>query len=474
MSQAELLSRLESVTSRLEKLASQGFKGGSGGGGGDDNEIPPFVGAYQAIMDNQVKNLIKTITDLGIPDAAQWVQQGFDNINNLMKAVALCKKPSDQDLMGFLKPGVEAIQASDNARVKGKDTKTWGDHYKTVYEIVNSISWVTMHVPMGTPKSHVEAQEQATDFNGNRVIKNNKDDKTKKWIEALKALNKAQKDFVCEYFKTELNWNPKGGDLKSFDPKNAKVASSSSSSSVSATPSKATSSSSAKVEKEEEKGGDASMGNIGAVFGELSKGLAVTSGLKKVTDDQKTKNRKDRTGHVEIKEAPKKAKKEKPASKTEYVGGRWLVANYNEGLQVVDKADMKSNVYITNCDDTTVQIKQKVKSITIDSCCQCRFYIDEVVSSVEVVNCKSVTLYINTKAPSISIEKSQSPRIVLTRSAYNANPDIYTSNISAMNIEIPGAKDTDDNIELPVPEQFLTKLDCKTGKATTTQVTHGG
>jgi adenylyl cyclase-associated protein len=251
---------------------------------------------------------------------------------------------------------------------------------------------------------------------------------------------------------------------------------SSSSSSVSATPSKAaaSSSSSAKVEKEEEKGGDTNVGNINAVFGELSKGLAVTSGLKKVTADQKTKNRTDRTGLVEIKEAPKKAKKEKPASKTEYVGGRWLVANYNEGLQVVDKADMKSNVYITNCDDTTVQIKQKVKSITIDSCCQCRFYIDEVVSSVEVVNCKSVTLFINTKAPSISIEKSQSPRIVLTRSAYNANPDIYTSNISAMNIEIPGLKDSDDNIELPVPEQFLTKLDCKTGKATTTQVTHGG
>jgi len=199
----------------------------------------------------------------------------------------------------------------------------------------------------------------------------------------------------------------------------------------------------------------------------------VTSGLKKVSDDQKTKNRKDRSGKVEVKEI-KKEKKQKPEAKTEYVGGRWLVANYNEGLQTVDKADMKSNIFITNCDDTTIQIQQKVKSITIDSCQSCRIYVDEVVSTVEVVNCKSVTLFVQKKAPSISIEKTQSPRIVLSRTAYDANPDIYTSNISAMNIEVPGAKDGDDNVELPVPEQFLSKVDPKTGKIITTQVNHGG
>jgi len=135
---------------------------------------------------------------------------------------------------------------------------------------------------------------------------------------------------------------------------------------------------------------------------------------------------------------------------------------------------MKSNIFITNCDDTTIQVKGKIKSVTVDKCTKCRVYIEEVVSTIEVINCSSVTLYIQTKAPSISIEKSTSPRIVLSKSAYEAHPDIYTSNISAMNVEIPGKGDGDDNVELPVPEQFITKIDPKTGKISTCEVSHGG
>lgn len=459
MAQADLLARLESVTNRLEKLASSMGKGGSGGEGGGGDEIPPYVAAYQAIVDNQVKNAVKAINDLGIPDVGTWLQQGFDNINVLIKATASCKKPANPDLMAFLKAGVDAINQSDNARFKGKDFKNWGDHYKTVYETINSISWVTMAAPMGTPKSHVEAQEQATDFNALRVTKAKKDEKTKAFIDSLKALNKVQKEFVNEYFKIQLEWNPKGGELKAYDPKSA-------SASKAASVSK-------EEEKDEKKGGQA-MGNISAVFGELSQGLNVTKGLKKVKDEDKAKNRKDRSGKVEMKEPEKKAKKEKPPCRIEYVGGRWLVENYNEGLQLVEKADMKSNIFITNCDDTTIQVKGKIKSVTVDKCTKCRVYIEEVVSTIEVINCSSVTLYIQTKAPSISIEKSTSPRIVLSKSAYEAHPDIITSNISAMNIEIPGKGDGDDNVELAVPEQFITKIDPKNGKISTCEVSHGG
>jgi len=43
-----------------------------------------------------------------------------------------------------------------------------------------------------------------------------------------------------------------------------------------------------------------------------------------------------------------------------------------------------------------------------------------------------------------------------------------------MNVEIPGKNDADDNVELAVPEQFLSKIDPKTGKLTTVEVSHGG
>jgi len=186
----------------------------------------------------------------------------------------------------------------------------------------------------------------------------------------------------------------------------------------------------------------------------------------------KAKNRADRSGKVEMKEK-KGAKKQKPPKGSSLKGGRWVVENYDEEMLVVDKATVKNNVYISNCDETTIEMKEKVKAISVDSCRKCRIFINEVVSTVEMVNCHSVTLVVQQVAPSISIEKSTSPRIVLMKPAFLANPQIYTSNISAMNVEVPGETEKDDMIEIPIPEQYLTRIDVKTKKATTVEVAHG-
>jgi len=211
-----------------------------------------------------------------------------------------------------------------------------------------------------------------------------------------------------------------------------------------------------------------------AVMNQLSKGLNVTSGLKTVTSDMKTKNRADRTGKVEVKEPVNKKKREKSGQpQVVQKGGRWVVENYNEGVQALEKFDMKSNVFLSLNDDTTFQITTKVKAVCIDACINCRIFIKEVVSTVEIVNCQNVTLICQEKVPSIAVDKCQSPRIILMRKAYETHPDIYTSNIAAMNIEIPGKTDEDDMVELPVPEQFLTKINPATGKASTVETKHG-
>ena len=68
--------------------------------------------------------------------------------------------------------------------------------------------------------------------------------------------------------------------------------------------------------------------------------------------------------------------------------------NHDEGVYTIDKADMKSNVYIVMGDGATYQITQKVKSVCIDSCNKCRLFVSEVVSTVEMVNCKSCTVVV--------------------------------------------------------------------------------
>lgn len=74
--------------------------------------------------------------------------------------------------------------------------------------------------------------------------------------------------------------------------------------------------------------------------------------------------------------------------------------------------------------------------------------------------------------PSFAVDKCESPQIILSKSAFAQHPDIYSSNVSAMNVEVPGKTENDDNREYPIPEQFLTKIDPKTGECTTTQTEH--
>jgi len=296
---------------------------------------------------------------------------------------------------------------------------------------------------------------------------------TKAWIASLKALNKKVCEYVKEYFKSSgLTFNPKGASLA--DAKGASGASGGGG----AEEQKEAAASKQKGGKKKVGGGGPAGGGMAAVFGDLNKGLSVTKGMKKVTKDMKTKNRKDRSGKVsDVKPKTNKKKRKKFGEpQTKFVGGRWMVENYEaeNGLVAVDQVDLKSNVFVTMCDECTIQIKNKVKAITIDSCVKVRVFVQEVVSTVEVVNCKSVKVIVvdGGKVPSFTVDKCESPLIILSRSAFEANPDIYSSNVSAMNVEVPGATENDDNRQLPIPEQFLTKIDPATGKCTTTETEH--
>jgi len=465
---AEVVSRLEAVAARLERVAAK-----MGGGGGDDDEesVPLWVSDYDAIVSKEVKNAVDAAKKVGIEEAADCLMAGFQNTLSMVKRAPNSKKPSPQEMTSFLGPGIAAIGKLDNMRYKGKNAKTKGDHYKAMYEAIMMVSWVTMSPPQGLPKQHVEQQAQAVDFNLNRVLKNDKSAETKQWVAAMKALGKRMGEYIKEYFKSSgIIWNPKGGALG--DAAEAATSGAGGAGSGDAEQKEAAAAPKKKSAAKKKKGG----GGMGAVFGELNKGLSVTKGMKKVTKDMKTKNRADRAGKVTVKKKASKKRKKFGAPSTKFMGGRWMVENYEAEAQLVtlDQANLKSNVFITMCDEMTVQIPGKVKAVTIDNCVKVRVFVQEVVSTVEIVNCKSVKVFVQSggKVPSFAVDKTESPHIILSRSAFAANPDIYSSNVTAMNVEIPGATDDDDNRELPVPEQFITKIDPETGTMTTNPTEH--
>eukprot|EP01084_Bolivina_argentea_P231541 390447_1 len=209
----EVTARLEAVAARLERVASK-LGGGGGGGGDDDDDVPMWVTDYENIVNKEVKSVVESCKKMGIEASGNILMAAYQNTLSLIKRVPNSKKPNNQELQAFLKPGIEAIGQADNMKYKGKNFKKFGDFYKAMYEATMVISWVTMAPPMGLPAQHIEGQVQSTDFNLNRILKNDKSAKTKEFITTLKALNKKVQEYVKEYFKkTGLMYNPKGGSI---------------------------------------------------------------------------------------------------------------------------------------------------------------------------------------------------------------------------------------------------------------------
>ena len=60
----------------------------------------------------------------------------------------------------------------------------------------------------------------------------------------------------------------------------------------------------------------------------------------------------------------------------------------------MDNAEMNKVVYLLKCTDSTVVIKGKINSITLDSCKKTSVVFDSLVSSMEFINCQSVQMQV--------------------------------------------------------------------------------
>ncbi|CAN8274961.1 unnamed protein product [Cochlearia groenlandica] len=113
---------------------------------------------------------------------------------------------------------------------------------------------------------------------------------------------------------------------------------------------------------------------MSAVFQPLSTG-SVTSGLRKVIDDMKTKNRTDRSE-------------------------RWVVENQiGKKDLVISECDSTQSVYVFGCKDYVLQIQGKVNNITIDKCTKVGVVFSDVVAAFEIVNCTNVEVQCQVCSP---------------------------------------------------------------------------
>uniref|UniRef100_A0A5F9CXL3 Adenylyl cyclase-associated protein n=1 Tax=Oryctolagus cuniculus TaxID=9986 RepID=A0A5F9CXL3_RABIT len=121
---------------------------------------------------------------------------------------------------------------------------------------------------------------------------------------------------------------------------------------------------------------------------------------------------------------------------------------------MIPETELKQVAYIFKCNKSTLQMKGKINSITIDNCNKFGLVFDNVVGIVEVINSKDIRIQVMGRVPTISINKTEGCHIYLSDDALDC--EVVSATSSEMNILVP---QDGDYREFPVPEQFKTFWD---------------
>jgi adenylyl cyclase-associated protein len=473
---SSLASRLEKVVSRVEAVERQLAEGGghsaAGGNQAPAGPASASVQEYEDLINQYIKPYVDLSNKLGDKQTADQAALVLDAVNaqrDLLNIAAQSKKPSDDVLQKLLQPTSELMTKIGAIRDSNRASKFF-NNLSTVSEGIQALGWV---IVAPTPGPYVGDMRGGSEFYSNRVLKEFKgvNQVQVDWVNAFNGFLKELQAFIKNNHTTGLTWNPKGGDASaavghtapqgpagpapppplSVDQLNAAVPAN--------TPAP--------------KSGGPDMSGL---LSSLNKGEGVTSGLKKVTDDMKSKNRTDKTSVVPAASQPKtqantSAKNAAPKKPPKFAleGNKWLVEHQVGNREIViNDTEPKQTVYIFKCSNSTVQIKGKVNSVAVDDCDKVAVVFDTVVASFELVNCRSVEVQVTGKVPSIAIDKTSGCQLYLSKDALDT--EIVTSKSSEMNVLLPTSDPDQDLVEIAIPEQYKTTV--KGGKLHTEIVQH--
>ena len=238
------------------------------------------------------------------------------------------------------------------------------------------------------------------------------------------------------------------------------------------------------------RGGESDMG---AVFDQLSKGEAVTSGLRRVDPSMQThKNpslransatpptRSDSQSLLSGRgKSPVPGKRPKPESmrtkkppRKELDGNKWIIENFDgpSGGPIEIDAQISQSILISRCTKTTIRILNKANAVSIDSSSQVSLIIDSLVSSVDVIKTPRFEMQVLENLPTILLDQVDGASIYLSRESLGT--EVFTSKCTAININVPGATEEDDYKECPLPEQIKTSV--RGGRVISEIVEHAG
>lgn len=245
---------------------------------------------------------------------------------------------------------------------------------------------------------------------------------------------------------------------------------------------------------------------MSSVLKQISQGgLDITKTLRHVTDDQKAYKQAERevrtVDEAELKKAKqrrltagKHATAQLPVAgeaRTQLEGDKKWIIQYHRGVDEAggsfddderrvriilpaDEIKRKHAVFISRCVNAYVRIAGKVNSIQMVECYNVQVELDDSVGPFEVTASTEAEVLIHGVVPNVIMGKVKGILIHLDEAAVSP-PEFVTSCTTGVRITVPvvdscGEK---DRIELPVPEQFHTKI-VKRNKLETGVVEHSG
>jgi len=476
-SMEQTIARLEAVCARLETVALKA------GGAAADPEVPPegYL-KMKEVFDNQGKAFIDLWAGLGskkkkyaeyceppVPIGATMTK-AMDCVLSILCLTNKCKTPSQEQLAEAMQPVFEACEkAGKIAFTRNASWRKFDDHHKAFEQLMEGFKFV-MCKPPNLPAAFWFSQGDAmyATMTGKCWAKKKEKEKDymRSWMNAGKAFYEAVNEVIVEHYKVGVEFCGKEdfalGDLPAApavadekapaDPAKVEEEVEAADEPVKEAPKKA----------EEPK-------KPGLSFAaELSKGLAVTSGLKKVKKEQKNKYKKEKiSGKVGGGASKARIKKKKDPKRVKR-GNMWQFLDYQNQEDVVlegEDYEMKHGLYFADCINSIFTLNSKVKTVSLDSCKKTSFVINcDLVSEISMVNCQGCKIQMNGKVGSYSFDKSGNCVIYINKEGWQGmepKPQIVWSNCAAVTLSFCGlmlnGKECDENTweEFPLPEQFI-------------------
>ncbi|KAL7069824.1 hypothetical protein ACQ4LE_010829 [Meloidogyne hapla] len=466
-----LVGRLEMAVQRQEALYKPGLSPKPTSvpppAGGTDGSVPPSIRAYDDLVNNALQAFVAASKKIGGPvgQMADKVSTAFDSQRRAIWEGIGRPEPNDAQKQQLLQPIVEQVGIVCAFKEQNKSNKSVFNHLAAVSEGLSALGWLGVKP---TPGPYVKEMFDVAMFYVNRVRAENKGDNNhSEWAKSWCDIFGALQGYIKQWHTTGLSWNSAPGSQPSGIPQK------SGGSAAGAPPPPPPPSNDLLTQMANKQSGGKDQGRQ-ALFAELNKGDAVTSGLKKVTANMQThKNPQLRTQSTVPADKGKSQKSVSPAGnavvekpprielKNQKV---WEIEYHKDNRQIQIQADLKQSIYIFRCENSVIQIKGKANSVTVDSCKKTSVVFDALLSQVEIINCQSIELQTLGALPTISIQKTDGCQVYLSKESLGA--EIVTSKSSEMNILVPKGADGDFS-EFPVPEQFKTIYNIKENKLQT-------